>query len=122
MSRRRHTPPFVMIYHSMMEGAAWADLSGNAVKLLLHMVKLYNGSNNGEIAMGERQAAAAIGAARNTAARALDDLEAHGFIVAIERGHFAVKVKHATSWRLTFQPSGNRGPTRDYRAWRPAQV
>lgn len=117
---RSRCPPFVMIDHRMMDTLAWVDLGGTAAKLLLHLARLYNGSNNGEIVLGERAAADAIGVRRGAAAAAFDDLEARGFIVAAQRGAFTVKVKLATSWRLTFHPTERAAATHDYRDWRPA--
>ena len=114
---RRRTPPFVMITHAMMNTDAWRDLSGNAVKLLLHLVKMHNGGNNGEIFLGERDAAAALGIARNTVSKAFDDLISHGFLSKTQQGSFNVKIRLATIWRLTFLPTQGRGPTHEYRDW-----
>lgn len=116
---RNRAPPFVMLLHSMTASAAWVDLSGNAVKLLVHMAKLYNGSNNGEIGLSERGAAAAIGVARATARAAIDDLERHGFIALTGAAAFSNKMRLAPTWRLTFQPCGAAGPTLEYRDWKP---
>lgn len=116
---RRRTPPFVMLDHRILDSPAWVDLGGTAAKLLLLMARLYNGSNNGELFLAERAAAEAIGVRRGAAAAAFDDLEAHGFIRATKRGAFSVKVKLATSWRLTFHPTMTAAATHDYRDWRP---
>lgn len=103
-----------------MDSPAWVDLGGTAAKLLMHLARLYNGSNNGELFLAERAAADAIGVRRGAAAAAFDELEAHGFIRATQRGAFQVKVKLATSWRLTFHATRNGPATHDYRDWRPA--
>lgn len=58
---RNRSPPFVMIYHSLTASPAWLDLSGNAVKLLVHMVKLSNGINNGEIVLSAAALSITIG-------------------------------------------------------------
>ncbi|GLV21987.1 hypothetical protein TomMM35A_18400 [Sphingobium sp. TomMM35A] len=119
MSRRRKSPPFVMLYHSMTGTPAWLDLSGNAVKLLVHMVKLSNGINNGEIVMSGRMAADAVGLARNTVMTALKELQEHGFVAMTAGAGFSCKVRVAPTWRLTFQPAGHDAPTHDYRYWKP---
>lgn len=116
---RRRTPPFVMFDHRVIDSLAWIALGGTATKLLLYLARLYNGSNNGELFLGERAAADAIGVRRGAAAAAFDELEAHGFICANRRGAFQVKVKLATSWRLTFHPTNTAAATHDYRAWAP---
>lgn len=112
---------------SLMSGGG---VSGNAVKLLLHLVKLSQGNNGwghggegGELFLAEREAARAIGVSRNTASRAFAELVEHGFLRVVSAGHFQVKVKRATTWRLTFQPYPRRhqGPTNEYRQWQPEQ-
>lgn len=117
---RTRTPPFVMLDHRLIDSPAWIDLGGTAAKLLLHLARLHNGTNNGQLFLAERAAADAVGVRRGAAAAAFDELEAHGFIVATQRGAFQVKVKLATSWRLTFHPTDRAAATHDYRDWRPS--
>jgi len=114
---RSRSPPFAMLTHSMTNTPAWLDLSGNAVKLLVHMIKLSNGLNNGEIVLSGRMAADAIGLARNTVMAAFQDLQSHGFIAMTGEAGFNCKVRVAPTWRLTFQPAGQTAPTHEYRDW-----
>jgi CRP-like cAMP-binding protein len=116
---RRKTPRFVMITHTMMNTEAWQDLTGVAVKLLLNFVKMHDGSNNGQLALTEQQAADAIGVSRNTASRALEELISHGFLRVTQRGAFHVKTKRPSIWRLTFVHTNGKGPTHEYKLWRP---
>jgi hypothetical protein len=116
---RTRTQPFVMLDHRLIDSPAWINLGGTAAKLLTHLARLYNGSNNGELFLSERSAAEAIGVGKRAAALAFDELEAVGFIRATQRGSFSIKVRMATSWRLTFHPAGGAA-THDYRDWRPA--
>jgi hypothetical protein len=117
---RSRCPPFVMFDHRILDSPAWIDLGGTAAKLLLYLARLHNGTNNGDLFLAERAAADAIGVRRGAAAAAFDELEAHGFIAATQRGAFTVKVKLATSWRLTFHPTERAAATHEYRDWRPA--
>lgn len=119
-----------MLPHAVQESAAWLDLSGVGVKLLLHLMKLSEGNNGwghkdepGQLFLGEREAAAAIGVSRNTVSRAFDELIDHGFVRVVRAGHFDVKIKLATVWRLTFQPypRAHQGPTNEWRDWKPAE-
>ncbi len=112
----RHT----RIDHTMMETAAWRDLSGNAVKLLMHLASLENGENNGDIRCGVREGSEATGLSRSVVGRCLAELVDHGFIAATVAGHFSVKTRIATCWRLTWVVwPGHSGPTTEYRAWSP---
>lgn len=119
-ARRRKTPPFVMVYHKWMDTPAWAALTNDEVHLLLQLLRIYNGENNGRIALSERRAATLLGIARNTAARAFDGLEARGFIRPARKGCFDVKGK-ATEWRLTMWPASGKIATHDYQKWRPEE-
>ena len=124
---RRQSGGFVMVLNPMMKSPAWQDLTGNAVKLLLHLMMLSEGNNGwghkdqpGELYLSEREGASAIGISRNTASRAFRELVEHGFLRAVRTGHFQVKLRIATVWRLTFQPypRAHQGPRRALR--RPA--
>lgn len=118
--RRKHEPRHVRLYHTMMDTPAWLDLSGNAVKLLMLLAKYDNGRNNGDIFMSCRKAADEIGVGKKCVIRLFRELEDHGFIEAVDRGHFNVKIATATSWRLTWLPVPNRrAPTNDFRDWKP---
>lgn len=128
--RRRSRGNFVQVQYSMMDSAAWLDLGGSAVKLLLHLMKLSQGNNGwghkdepGKLFLSERQAAEAIGVSRNTASKAFAELIAHGFLRVVQAGHFDVKIKLATVWRLTFEPCPrtHKGPTNEWLQWRPEQ-
>ena len=119
-----------MVLHPLMKSPAWRDLTGNAVKLVLHLMMLSQGNNGwghkeeqGELFLSERDAASAIGVSRNTASKAFSELIAHGFLRPVRRGHFHVKLKIATVWRLTFQPypRAHQGPTNEWRNWRPEE-
>lgn len=113
--RNRHTR-HIRIDHSMLSCPAFRDLSGGAVKVLLHLASLDNGKNNGEIVLSVRQAAEATGLTKNPAARALAELTDAGFIVPTSVGAFSVKVGPAAStWRLTWVAwPGRSGPTMDF--------
>ena len=113
----------VRLFNFMTDSPAWLDLSGNAVKLLVHLCKFENGCNNGDIFLSERDGALAIGVSKRTAGKLFDELEAHGFIAATAKGHFVVKRGPATQWRLTWLPwpSAKAGPTNDWRSWRPKE-
>jgi len=70
-----------------MQTQAWRALSPNAQALYPWLRLEWKGdkaNNNGQIVLSVRQAAKALGVARNTAARAFHDLQAKGFIVMTE--------------------------------------
>jgi hypothetical protein len=106
----------IRLDHSMLTCPAFRDLSGAAVKVLLHLAMLDNGANNGSIILSVRDAASGAGTARSVAARALAELTDAGFVVPTSIGAFSVKVgPSASTWRLTWVPvPGRSGPTNDF--------
>lgn len=118
--RRKSEPRHIRLYHSITGTAAWVSLSGNAIKVLLAMVRLDDGSKNGQIFFSDRQASLETGLSRNTCSKAFRELQEKGFIRIVEKGHFDRKVRHATVWRYTWQAApGICGPTREFEKWRP---
>ncbi len=88
----------------MLASNAYRALSPNARALLVELVMLYNGENNGSLFLSVRDAAHRIGLADATAAsRAFDELMELGFIEVTQIGHFRVKASEhsrARCWRL----------------------
>ncbi|CAN5325777.1 hypothetical protein BH10PSE12_BH10PSE12_01820 [soil metagenome] len=112
----------IRLYHSFTASTAWQDLSGNAVKLLIELLRLDKGEDNGRLFLSIRDAQR-IGVHRNTVVRLYRELEDHGFIRPTSLGHFKVKGGPATEWRVTWKPvitdrdQPNIPPTRDFENW-----
>ena len=117
--RQRHAR-FIALEHGMMNSPAYQALTGDSLKLLLAVWKRHDGQNNGEISFSTREAADLLRGNKNTAARRFAELQELGFLAAEQKGAFSVKLKRATLWRLTCEPSKGQPPTRDYQHWRPA--
>lgn len=122
---RNPTSRFVGLRHSLLSSNAYRSLSCAARALLVELVMLHNGENNGSLYLSVRDAAARLGLADHKAAmRAFDELEEMGFIVCTGEGYFHVKASErsrARSWRLTFQPGpGRKGSTMDFEKREPA--
>jgi hypothetical protein len=129
----RTREPFAMIPFKWLKLPAWEHLNGNAVKLLLHLWSMSGGDNGAHgdrdgLFLSEREAALALGIARNTASAAFELLIEAGWLRPVQKGHFAVKAGEqqlrATVWRLTFQsyPQGRLGPTGEYLRWQPEEI
>lgn len=119
-AKERH----IRLAYWLMDTAAWRDLDPVGRCAYVELMKLYNGSNNGRIALGVRTLADALNVAPTTAARALRSLEAHGFIVTVTRGAFSRKLRHATEYRLTAHGCNvtNGLPTKDFSRWQKNTV
>jgi DNA-binding transcriptional MocR family regulator len=107
----------------MLQSAAWRSLSPVARCIFLELAAIYNGSNNGRLALSARDAAERVRCSKNTAARAFAELTQKGFIDLCSRGHFDRKTPHAAEYRLTMHPcdrSGERASKR-FMSWHPEQ-
>jgi hypothetical protein len=98
---RSTTERFVSLPHYMLNSPAWRSLSPVARSVFIELAALYNGSNNGRIAMSNRIAADRVGCSKNTAGRALTELTQKGFVDRVKGGHFDRKTPHAAEYRLT---------------------
>ncbi|MDO9161166.1 MAG: hypothetical protein Q8N35_06630 [Methylococcaceae bacterium] len=99
----------------MIRSAAYSDLSGNAVKLLVLMQthwRMYE-----PIAYGVTEAQKRIGCSRGKAHEALRELESHGFIKLMLEGHFYKQM--ARKWRITYREFNDQKATNDWQNWKP---
>jgi hypothetical protein len=123
-NRRRHrpakSPPFVMLPHYMLDNAAWKSLSLAARAALVELHRLYNGTNNGRLAMPARDLAARLGCSKTHAARVLIELEETGFIRPEKIGTFKQHGRIATEYALTLELNNVTGepPTKAFMKWR----
>ena len=117
---KRFIGRFIALEHGVMNSPAYESLSGDALKLLLAVWKRHDGANNGAISFSTREAAALLHGNKNTAAKRFRELVDKGFLAVENKGAFHVKVRHATTWRITLESASGRPPTRDYQRWRPA--
>jgi len=103
---------------------AYRGLSPNARSLLMELISLYNGSNNGSLYLSVRDAAARMGVADLTAAsNAFGELQEMGFIVCTMPSEFrggSSSTSRARCWRLTFEHGPDKQiATHDYREREP---
>jgi hypothetical protein len=116
---RNNTSRFVRLDYRLLNSNAYRSLSPNARSLLVDLLMLYNGENNGSLYLGVRDAAHRMGVADLTAAsRAFDDLVALGFTELTQEAHFTVKASEtsrARCWRLTWEAGpGRKAPSWDF--------
>ena len=103
--RRRSGPPHFQIPHYLFDSPAYRSLGLCARALLSEICRRFNGSNNGRIGLGQREATEALGLKkRATVAAAFRELEAKGFIVMMRAGAFSCKLRQASEWYLTWHP------------------
>jgi hypothetical protein len=103
----------------MLRSPAWRSLSAVARSIFLELAGIYNGGNNGFIALSTRDAAKHVRCSKDTAARALAELIEKGFIVCYSRGHFDRESPHASENRLTLYECHRTGerPLKAFMRW-----
>lgn len=116
---RNNTSRFARLDHGLLKSNAYRALSPNARSLLVELVTLYNGENNGSLYLGVRDGAHRMGVADLTAAsRAFDELQELGFIEMTVDSKFrsgSSGQSRARCWRLTWEAGpGRKGPSMDF--------
>lgn len=119
--RTQGTGRFVKLDHYLLNSPAWAALKPSARALYVLLSQRYNGSNNGHIGLGEREATKALNLSDKKATRrAFAELQIKGFIKLTKRGAFSLKVgkdRRASEWALTAFAVGNALPTKEFMRW-----
>lgn len=115
--RNEHGERHSRLPHVVQMSAAFRGTSPAARAVLLELIAVENGRNNGALALSVRDAAARCNIGRDTANRALQDLEDAGLIEMVEKGCFRQHHRQATTYRLTWLRDALTGhlPTRRYR-------
>ena len=127
MTKRRRpkgTPPrFVLVYEWEMDLPAWQEMSVYGRCAVLELRRKYNGHNNGGIVLSVRELARLINCHKDTANKALREVQEKGWAVPVQKGCFSQKTnKTATIWRITNQAVGlgvEIDETKEYARWRP---
>ncbi|MBO9518074.1 MAG: hypothetical protein J7493_08400 [Porphyrobacter sp.] len=114
---RNSNSRFARLDYRILNSNAYRALSPNDRSLLVELVMLYNGENNGSLYLSVRDGAHRMGIADlSGASRSFDTLQALGFIQLMQDAHFSVKASEksrARCWRLTWLA----GPGRKAPSW-----
>lgn len=105
----------------MLKSPAWADLNVYDRAVYLAFLTVYDGFNNGAIALGARDAAKLAGCNKDTANAAIHRLIARGFLTETKQAGFSCKVRIATEYRLNAYDCNvtGQGASKDFMRWRP---
>ncbi|WP_417592073.1 hypothetical protein [Parasphingorhabdus sp.] len=114
---------FVKLPFWMLACPAYRSLKPGPRALLVEFHGRFNGRNNGRIIFSQRDMAEAIKVSdRQTIAKYVRELEATGFIQAMQRGGFNRKSpteSRATEWALTMYPIGDKPAEKTFMRWQP---
>ena len=116
---------FLQLDYFFLETQAFRQLTGNDTKVLLFMLKRFNGINNGKIGFGVRSGCfvptkgtglpinSSIGLSAASIARSLRNLERLGFIRCTREAAFDQK-RLVREWRLTWLPCNGELATKEF--------
>lgn len=97
--------PFVMLSHAVFDSPEYRAQRPIERDLLWLLIRKHNGINNGNVALGVREAAQYCHCSPMTACRAFATLQKAGLITATLKGHLVPEIGRsnvATRWRLNF--------------------
>jgi hypothetical protein len=124
--KRRSAPRFLQLHHRLLKSQAWHLLTPLQRCGYIEIAQLYDGSNNGRLAMSVRRLAGVIPCAKNSPI--LRELEDAGFIETVKIGRWTRKEEEraASEYRLTDFRCDVTGelPTRTYNhkvLWEPSR-
>lgn len=118
--KRGRAGRFVQLHHHVLNCEAWQAMKPGPRALYIELRKLFNGGNNGELFLSQRDAARALNVTKDTAGAYFKTLEAHGFIHCTEGGHLGPSgVGKASKWALDELPtSDGKSAKSRFRAWK----
>ena len=114
------TERFVKLIYPLLESEAWRWLKPNSQAVYIELRRRFNGSNNGKISFSLAEGARILRASKTTIQTALDELEEHGFIKLVKKGHF--QGRRASEYALTDERLDGYAPTREWRRWQPTKA
>lgn len=117
------TKRFAGIPHEILISAAYRSLDAVARSLLLELVMLDNGRNNGSLWLGVKDAIDRLGMTdARPIAKAFELLQTTGLIVMTKDAHFSIKASEtsrARCWGLTWISINGKPPKHLWRDFQP---
>ena len=110
---------FVKLTYSLIKSEAWKWLRPISQSVYIELRRRFNGSNNGKISFSLAEGARILRASKSTIQKALLELEEHGFIKLVKKGHFTGRM--ASEYALTDEQLDGYPPTREWRQWQPTK-
>jgi hypothetical protein len=116
--------PHARIYRQWMDLPAWTTLTAVAQSLIVNLMTRYRPHEPNQFEISDRTATTLVRCSRNTASKALVELEDRGWLRVIRVGRMrGPKAKRASIYTLTaFAGEPAKPATKDFLHWRPAAI
>lgn len=113
---------FVALHHYMIKSPAWRSLTPQDRAVFVELATVYDGKNNGYLALSTRDAADRCNISKNTATGCFRRLQERGFIELAQRGAF-IGAALAAEWRMAHQKCDRTGhmASKAFLRWRPEE-
>ena len=115
--RNATSTSFIMLDNWIFDCPAYRRLKPGPRCLLFELIRRFNGSNNGSIGLGVREAAKQLGVNKDTVSGYFQALIQSGFIASMRAGGFNIKdpaSRRATEWRLTWMKTDCMPATKEF--------
>ena len=109
-------PQFVQLFRCVKRSKVYHELGPYARNALIELLDRYTGANNGMIVMSVRMLADELNCSKDTASKALRDLDDAGLIRPMRNGNW--RGRQATEWRIIFYRCNVTGEPA-YRKFKP---
>ncbi|MFZ3584331.1 hypothetical protein ACOI1H_19520 [Loktanella sp. DJP18] len=110
---KRGVGRFVQLPEWLQATEAWATLPPGPRALYIELKRRFNGTNNGDIFLSHRDAAAALAVHRNTVGPWFKTLEERGFIYLTQAPHLGPSgIGQASVWGLDEEATPDGKPAR----------
>jgi len=104
-----------------MRTPAWKSLKPQDRVVYIEIHRLYNGHNNGRLALSNRDVAKACNISKDTACKCFQRLIEKGFLNITYKGSYSVKTSKATEYAITIEGIDGKAATKDFASWRPPE-
>ena len=120
---KRSLSPFVPLERYLLDCPAWKSLTPVERCAYFEIARLYNGSNNGRLAMSGRRLAELLHVSKASGTRALKVLVEKGFLEIVIPSAFSIKIKRAAEYRLAAHKCDVTGklPSKVFTRWQPTK-
>jgi hypothetical protein len=103
----------------ILASLAWRSLSLPARCTLIELLRIYNGTNNGQLGMAVRYLAERLNCSKDTASRALNELEEKGFIRTQKVGVFGRPMGSEYNVTMRRNDVNSDPPSNEFMRWKP---
>lgn len=116
--------PHARIYRQWMDLPAWTTLTPVAQALIVNLLTRYRPQEPNRFQVSDRTATELVRCSRNTASKALAELEDRGWLRVVRVGRMTgPKTTRASVYSVTAFPADIGEPaTKDFERWRPEAI